>query len=137
MDFVVCRGVARLAQVIAKFGLLLWPTPYAAVVLATRVTVAIGSIAGSVAARSRASTRARIVWFVLTGLFNSAAVLALYTALDRGAVNVVSPIAATYPMLTLVLNAYPARGAFECTPDRRCRPYGGGVVILLMGFKNV
>ena len=35
----------------------------------------------------------------------AAAVLARYTALGGGMVNIVSPIVATYPLFTLVLNA--------------------------------
>jgi drug/metabolite transporter (DMT)-like permease len=46
-----------------------------------------------------------VFWFAATGFCNCVAVLALYAALERGAVNVVSPIAATYPLFTLLLNA--------------------------------
>ena len=54
---------------------------------------------------SRAYTRRGVTWFALTGLFNCCAILALYTALDGGAVNIVSPIAFSYPLFTLLLNA--------------------------------
>ena len=84
-------------------------------------------------AASRVYTRRGILWFVLTGLFNCAAVLALYAALDGGAVSVVSPIAATYPLFTLVLNAIVLR-----EESLSARLIGGvalmvsGVVILLI-----
>lgn len=100
-------ALRALAHVVAKFGLLLWPNPYAAAVLGYSVSVVAIWIVGAFSRRpeSRVYTRRGIFWFVLTGVFNGAAVLALYTALDGGAVNIVSPIAATYPLFTLVLNA--------------------------------
>ena len=102
-------ALRALAQVIAKFGLLLWPNPYAAVVLGYTVSAVTIWIVGARSRRtqSRVYTRRGIIWFAVTGLFNCAAVLTLYTALNSsgGAVSIVSPIAATYPMFTLVLNA--------------------------------
>jgi drug/metabolite transporter (DMT)-like permease len=100
-------ALRALAQVIAKAGLLLWPNPYAAVLLGYTVSaVAIWIVAAfSRRPESRVYTTRGVLWFALTGLFNGAAVLVLYTALDGGAVNIVSPIAASYPLFTLVLNA--------------------------------
>ncbi len=100
-------ALRALAQVIAKAGLLLWPNPYAAILLGYAVSASVIWIIAAFSRRpaSRVYTRRGIVWFVLTGLFNCAAVLALYTALGQGAVNIVSPIAASYPLFTLVLNA--------------------------------
>jgi drug/metabolite transporter (DMT)-like permease len=103
-----CAAALRaFAQVIAKAGLLLWPNPYAAVVLGYSVSAAAIWIIAAFSRRpaSRVYTRRGVLWFVLTGLFNCSAVLALYTALDGGAVNIVSPIAASYPLFTLVLNS--------------------------------
>ena len=100
-------ALRALAQVVAKAGLLLWPNPYAAAVLGYSVSAAAIWIIALFSRRpeSRIYTRRGVLWFVLTGLFNSSAVLALYTALEAGTVNMVSPIAATYPMFTLVLNS--------------------------------
>lgn len=103
-----CAAALRaLAQVIAKFGLLLWPNPFAAVVLGYTVSALVISVIGAFSRRpeSRVYTRRGVLWFALTGLFNCSAVIALYTALDGGAVNIVSPIAASYPLFTLLLNA--------------------------------
>lgn len=103
----LAAALRALAQVIAKAGLLWWPNPYAAVLLGYSVSAVVIWIIATRSRRpeSRVYTRRGVLWFVLTGLFNSTAVLALYTALDRGAVNIVSPIAATYPLFTLLLNS--------------------------------
>ncbi len=102
----LAAALRALAQVIAKAGLLLWPNPYAAVVLGYSVSAVIIWIIAAFSRRpaSRVYTRRGMVWFALTGLFNCCAVLALYAALEIGTVNIVSPIAATYPLFTLVLN---------------------------------
>ena len=125
----LAAALRALAQVIAKAGLLLWPNPYAAVVLGYSVSAgAIWIIAAfSRRPQSRVYTRRGIAWFVLTGLFNSAAVLALYTALDGGTVNVVSPIAATYPLFTLLLNAVVLR------EERLSARTIGGVALMVAG----
>jgi len=56
-------------------------------------------------------------------------VLALYTALNSsgGAVSIVSPIAATYPMFTLVLNAIILR------EERLTARLIGGVALMVGG----
>ena len=54
----------------------------------------------------RAGIRMRgVPWFVGTGLCNGMAVLAMYRALADGAVSIVSPLVATYPLFTLALSA--------------------------------
>jgi len=79
-------ALRALAQVIAKAGLLLWPNPYAAILLGYAVSASVIWIIAAFSRRpaSRVYTRRGIIWFVLTGLFNCAAVLALYTALGLG-----------------------------------------------------
>lgn len=125
----LAAALRALAQVIAKAGLLLWANPYAAAVLGYSVSaVAIWIIAGfSRRPESRVYTRRGVLWFVLTGLFNCSAVLALYTALDGGAVSIVSPIAATYPMFTLVLNTVILR------EERLSARLIGGVALMVGG----
>ena len=119
-----------LAQVIAKAGLLLWPNPYAAILLGYAVSASVIWIIAAFSRRpaSRVYTRRGIVWFVLTGLFNCAAVLALYTALGQGTVNIVSPIAASYPLFTLVLNAIILR------EERLSARLVGGVALMVGGI---
>lgn len=103
----LAAALRALAQVTVKAGLLLWPNPYAAAALGyTMSAVVIWAIAAwSGRAESSRYTRQGVFWFGLTGLFNCSAVLALYAALEDGSVNIVSPIAATYPLFTLLLNS--------------------------------
>ncbi len=129
----LAAALRALAQVIAKAGLLLWPNPYAAVLLGYTVSAAvIGLIAlCSRRAVSRVYTPRGIVWFALTGLFNCIAVLALYTALGLGSVNIVSPIAASYPLFTLVLNVIILR------EERVSARLIGGVVLMVGGVAAI
>ena len=125
-----CAALLRaLAQVIAKAGLLLWPDPYAAVLLGYSVSaVAVWVIAAfSRRPESRVYTQRGGAWFALTGVFNSSAVLALYAALEVGTVNIVSPIVATYPLFTLLLNTIILR------EERLSARLMGGVALMVGG----
>lgn len=98
-----------LAQVVTKAALVLWPNPLAAALIGYTVSSA-AVWAVRPARRERAVfTRAGVAWFAATGVLNGAAVLALYAALERGPVALVSPIAATYPLFTLALSALALR----------------------------
>jgi uncharacterized membrane protein len=44
-----------------------------------------------------------LLWFAFVGICNSVGVLALYDALARGSILVVSPLVATYPLVTVGL----------------------------------
>jgi drug/metabolite transporter (DMT)-like permease len=127
----VAAALRALAQVIAKAGLLLWPNPYAAVVLGYSVSAAAIWIIAVFSRRpeSRVYTRRGVMWFSLTGLLNASAVLTLYTALNStgGAVNIVSPIAASYPLFTLLLNAVILR------EERLNARLVGGVALMVAG----
>jgi drug/metabolite transporter (DMT)-like permease len=98
------RGVV---QPVTKLGLGVWPSPLAAVLIGYTVS----SLVIAAAALPRSGGRparsggAGVLWFGAVGLCNAAAVLALYAALTRGPVTVVSPLVATYPLLTLALSA--------------------------------
>jgi uncharacterized membrane protein len=54
---------------------------------------------------STAIDRRGIYWFMLVGFCNGLGVLAMYAALNAGRVSVVSPLVATYPLVTLTLSA--------------------------------
>ena len=131
VSWVAWLGAAlrALAQVIAKAGLLWWPNPYVAVLLGYSVSAVVIWIIAACSRReaSRVYTRRGILWFALTGLFNSSAVLALYAALEAGTVNMVSPIAATYPLFTLILNTVILR------EERLSTRLMGGVVLMVGG----
>lgn len=97
-------ALRALAQVLSKAGLALWPNPFAAALVGYTVSSAVVWAAPRSGER-RAYNRHGIAWFAATGLLNGAAVLALYSALERGPVVLVSPIVATYPLFTLALSA--------------------------------
>lgn len=96
------------ALTLTKFGLNLWPNPYAAsligytisavvVISAMRLrTTQVLSVTGNPKTAS---------WFVVVGLCNGTAVLLTYSALGKGDVGLVSPTIATSPLFTLALSA--------------------------------
>lgn len=100
-------ALRALAQVIAKAGLAIWPNPFAAALLGYSVSALMIFVVTALSGRpeARVFTRRGVFWFWLTGLFNCCAVLTLYAALEIGSVKVVSPIAASYPLFTLMLNS--------------------------------
>jgi drug/metabolite transporter (DMT)-like permease len=98
-------AVRGLVQPIIKLGLARWPNPIAAVVIGYTVSSAILMIA---ARRRRMSSptfdRRGAAWFAAVGICNGLAVLAMYAALGIGPVTVVSPLIASYPLVTLLLS---------------------------------
>ena len=98
-------ALRALAQVLSKAGLALWPNPFAAAMVGYTVS----SVAVWVAALGRRTrpefNRHGAFWFAVTGILNGVAVLCLYRALNTGAVVLVSPIVATYPLFTMMLSA--------------------------------
>jgi drug/metabolite transporter (DMT)-like permease len=98
------RGVV---QPTIKLGLEIWPSPFAATlvsyIVSTLVVLAAmkwrhGELVAGGALRGR-------LWFVGTGLCNGMAVLLMYAALAQGPVALVSPLVATYPLVTVALGA--------------------------------
>lgn len=96
-----------LAQAVMKLGLAIWPSPFAAGLIGYSVSVA--SVATYALLRRgavRPSFNAKgMLWFALVGICNGAAVLALYAALNLGAVTIVAPTVATYPAFSLLFGA--------------------------------
>ena len=100
----MAAALRALAHVLTKAALALWPHPFAAALVGYTVSSAV--VWATPRGRDPRPYQGRgIAWFVATGLLNGAAVLALYSALERGPVVLVSPIAATYPLFTLALSA--------------------------------
>jgi drug/metabolite transporter (DMT)-like permease len=99
----VIRGCV---QPVVKLGLEHWPNPIVAVL--TGYTVSSAVLIGSAFARDhtyiRRFNRRGALWFGVIGLCNGLAVLSLYAALGHGPLAVVSPLAACYPLATLVLS---------------------------------
>jgi drug/metabolite transporter (DMT)-like permease len=95
------------AQTTMKWGFALWPDPLVAALVGYTVSSVVVFAANRVMiARARAvPDRRGIYWFVAVGLCNGVGILAMYAALNRGKVSVVSPLVATYPLVTLALSA--------------------------------
>jgi drug/metabolite transporter (DMT)-like permease len=119
-----------LAQVLSKAGLVLWASPYAAVLVGYSISAAIVWTAGMFTPRGDAPvfTRRGAAWFALTGVLNGTAVLAMYYALATGPVQVVAPVVATYPLFTLALSAMLLRH------ERLNARMIGGVVLTVAGI---
>jgi drug/metabolite transporter (DMT)-like permease len=95
------------AQAAVKGGLVLWPEPFVAVLIGYTVSCATIFAASRTLVPQRAAplNRRGILWFMSVGACNGAGILAMYAALARDPVSVVSPLVATYPLFTLALSA--------------------------------
>ncbi len=120
------RGVA---QPVTKIALALWPSPYAAALFGFTTS----SIVLAVVATLRDGrwwerfSRKGVMWFCCVGLCNGLAVLSLYAALAKGSVILVAPLAATYPLIALILSALIFRN------ERIERAVLAGVVMIVVG----
>ena len=99
----VIRGFAQAA---AKAGLLLWPNPFAASLIAYTVSTAtvIGINQMDRSTKQQPTLRG-FAWFALTGVLNGGAVLLMYAALNIAPVALVSPIIAAFPLVTVLVSA--------------------------------
>ena len=86
-----------------KLGLAIWPSPYAAVLVGYVVSSAVVVTALRLrTGRWRPTATAHgLRWFAGVGACNGLAVLLMYAALARGPVSIVSPLVATYPLVTV------------------------------------
>jgi uncharacterized membrane protein len=85
----------------------LWPDPFAAVLVGYTVS-SVMIFAGNrafVPSTDASIDRRGVFWFMVVGICNGLGMLAMYAALNRGQVSVVSPLVATYPLFTLALSA--------------------------------
>jgi drug/metabolite transporter (DMT)-like permease len=97
------RGVI---QPVAKLGFAWWPNPIAAVVVSYTVSSAVLIVAAAIRSGGTVPTidYRGALWFAAVGLCNGLAVLSMYGALASGAVTIVSPLIAGYPLVTLLLS---------------------------------
>ena len=99
----VIRGCV---QPVVKLGLERWPNPIVAVLIGYTVSSAV--LIGSAFVRDRTYIRRfnprGALWFGGIGLCHGLAVLSLYAALGYGPLALVSPLAACYPLATVVLS---------------------------------
>jgi len=95
------------AQAAVKGGLALWPEPFVAVLIGYTVSCATIFAASRTLVPKDAAPLSRrgVLWFMSVGACNGAGILAMYAALARSQVSVVSPLVATYPLFTLALSA--------------------------------
>lgn len=95
-------------QPIVKLGLADWPSPFAAALIGYSVSSLV--VVSTAIARGQQSfagiERRGALWFAGVGLCNGLAVLTMYAALAQGPVTLVSPLVATYPLVTLTLSAF-------------------------------
>jgi uncharacterized membrane protein len=92
---------------VIKLGLAVWPSPFAAALIGyvvSSVVVVVTSRRRTGGWRPTLSRRAA-AWFAGVGLCNGLAVLLMYAALARGPVSLVSPLVATYPLVTVAASA--------------------------------
>jgi transporter family protein len=97
--------VRGLNHTVGRFGLSLMPNPMMAGFISSIVAFS-GSIILFRARNGvfpRAVSRAGIPFMVLTGVLTCGGITSMYSALEVGAVVVVSPLIATYPLFTLVI----------------------------------
>jgi len=95
-------------QPAVRYGLELWPDPFAAALIGYTVSsavVIVAALAGG-GGTAKAVNRNGVVWFAAVGLVNGLAVLSMYAALARGPVALVSPVVALYPLATLAFAAW-------------------------------
>lgn len=114
------------AQVLTKFALAIWPSPFAAIFIAY---VASATVVWTLCLvrGERVTWRPAVGWFALSGAMNAIGTLAMYTAFKYGDVSVVAPIAATGPLVTLAVSALILR------EERLTLRLAAGVAITLAG----
>lgn len=89
-----------------KAGLAIWSSPFAAALIGYTVSslVVIAFAVWRARGLPRGVNRAGGAWFAGVGVSNGLAVFLTYAALARGPVTLVSPLVASYPLVTLVLS---------------------------------
>lgn len=99
----MAAAIRGFVQPTVKLGLDLWPSPFAAALIGYVVSSTIVLSAARLrSGRFVANAPVRsLLWFVGVGLCNGLAVLLMYAALANGPVTIVSPLVATYPLVTV------------------------------------
>jgi len=100
--------IRGLVQPVVKLGLAAWPNPFAATLFAYLASAFVLVSAG-VLYEGRRLYRFESrgwLWFPLVGICNGIGLLLIYAALARGPVAVVAPLAACYPVPTMIFSRY-------------------------------
>ena len=122
-------------QPVIKLGLERWHNPLAAVVIGYTVSSAllIPAILMPGRIREQSFDHRGMLWFAAVGLCNGTAVLSMYAALGRGPVALVSPLIATYPLVTLLLSfRFLRRERIDARLVAAVAMMVGGVVLVLI-----
>ena len=92
---------------IVKLGLEIWPSPLWACLIGYVVSSFVVLIVQRVRKGSFVVEAARPgrFWFAITGICNGLSLLSLFAALRTGPITLVAPVAAIYPLVTLLLSA--------------------------------
>ncbi|MBV8290038.1 MAG: DMT family transporter [Hyphomicrobiales bacterium] len=128
-------AIRGFVQPLVKLGLERWHNPIAAVVIGYTVSSAVLILAALVPSRTpeQSFNRRGALWFAAVGLCNGCAVLSMYSALGRGPVSLVSPLIATYPLVTLLLSLrFLKRERIDARLAAAVAVTVGGVVLLLI-----
>jgi drug/metabolite transporter (DMT)-like permease len=126
---VAAAAIRGFTHPITKVGLALWPSPFAATLIGYTMSglVVAGVARARPGGRPAKYPRAALIWFACVGTCNVLGVLALYAALAHGPVILVSPLVATYPLVTLAFTAIFFRSA------RINAPLVAGVALTVVG----
>lgn len=103
------RGAAAPA---VKFGLVSWDAPFVAALFGYTVSACVLVASGWLrVGRTRVGfSRSGSLRFVVAGMVNGSATMLMYAALAHGTVTLVSPLIATYPLVTLAVSTLVTRG---------------------------
>jgi drug/metabolite transporter (DMT)-like permease len=128
-------AVRGFVQPLIKLGLERWHNPIAAAVIGYTISSVVLILAAFVPGHAREQTfdSRGALWFAAVGLCNGCAVLSMYAALGRGPVTLVSPLVATYPLVTVLLSyALLKRQRVDAPLIAAVTATVGGVVLLLV-----
>ena len=116
-------------QPIIKLGLEWWPDPIVAVVIGYTISsvVLVGAAAVHNNGLARHFSHRGALWFAAVGICNGLAVLSMYAALGRGPVALVSPLVASYPLVTVLLSGALLKG------ERASLQLAAAVVVTVAG----
>lgn len=129
-------AIRGFVQPFIKLGLERWHNPIAAVVIGYTVSSMVLILAARVPRQTREQgfDRRGVLWFAAVGLCNGSAVLSMYAALGRGPVTLVSPLVATYPLVTVLLSSvFLKRERVDAPLIAAVTAMVGGVVLLFIG----
>jgi drug/metabolite transporter (DMT)-like permease len=128
-------AVRGLVQPVIKLGLERWHNPIAAVVIGYTVSSVVVILAALLSRRARKQRLdgRGVLWYAAVGLCNGSAVLSMYAALGHGPVGLVSPLVATYPLVTVLLSSvFLERERVDAALMAAVAATVGGVILLII-----